>query len=789
MSKNEIVISPKMSLTKWSRHNNTECVAVVNYEPYKPGYYSFSYSFDQDISIKMTESYKSTTETDFEDATYDECVLENEKFYYSLAAASGIITSSISSLNLGEKLQNIEDSDNKKDLKPIIIKIAKLLGYKKSDIAGASNYIVNNTLSEIQQDSKGKELLIALSEHPSIAGLIFSIISQYSGKSHVLSNSGKISSKELPKHYCIGESHYEKIMCGFYYWMFSIIASGAAKRMESSKKVGIPQKLLKLFVEVSDSEIAKKIPLNYAAAEEEFSSWLLILINGVHSASKNREESSENNRWDNLINLVSDLSKDAFPVLINEGIVRSVYILLNAYSTIKKCECRSIKELKSIPASDLISGDERILSNMLLISSACFAGVNVAEATLKAIKDKKVDKRKFTQAFISEINIIGLGRFVFACIENVQYRNDNIQILLQRIFKQNKQANNNEQVEYDAHSFDSLSLDALQARMLYCLENFAVQNDIKRTSKPEIAERKQHWLDEWKMNILRNVGCPESYHEEYFVKDEDIIYNAIFEQAKDKSNWRWFYLLSEELALFVPYVPLGHKDDNQFKKLKMDHDYVKDQFVRRQTIVSQNEVDSIIKAYTKYKGYISGSTQNKIIGAGVTTVTAIATGGMALTFAPGIAAAIAGEAVAGLHGAALTSASLAFVGGGSLAAGGLGMAGGTAIITGGGALLGLAGSGTVSAATALLQTPSEYWVRQSSKLLTYCKCVLCDYLNDKKAVLGISHQIDYSIANIEEQIQDLKNEKNDLNAEIIKKESEYLKYLKKCNAELKKIVR
>ncbi len=77
----------------------------------------------------------------------------------------------------------------------------------------------------------------------------------------------------------------------------------------------------------------------------------------------------------------------------------------------------------------------------------------------------------------------------------------------------------------------------------------------------------------------------------------------------------------------------------------------------------------------------------KIIAAGVVTITAVATGGLAFAFAPGIATLIAGEAVVGLHGAALTSASLAFVGGGSLAAGGLGMAGGTAIITGGGALL------------------------------------------------------------------------------------------------------
>ena len=226
-----------------------------------------------------------------------------------------------------------------------------------------------------------------------------------------------------------------------------------------------------------------------------------------------------------------------------------------------------------------------------------------------------------------------------------------------------------------------------------------------------------------------------------------------------------------------------------FKKLKQESDYVEDRFIRRQTIVSQAEVDAIVKTYSKYDGYVSGSTKNKIIGASATAVVAVATGGMALTFAPGIAAAIAGEAVVGLHGAALTSASLAFVGGGSLAAGGLGMAGGTAIITGGGALLGLAGSGSVSAATMMLQAPSEYWVRQGAKLLTYSKCVLCDYLNEKQYAKGLLHQIEFAISDTEDEIKSLKTESNDLDKEILKKTEEYLKYLKRCQSELQRLTK
>ena len=102
-------------------------------------------------------------------------------------------------------------------------------------------------------------------------------------------------------------------------------------------------------------------------------------------------------------------------------------------------------------------------------------------------------------------------------------------------------------------------------------------------------------------------------------------------------------------------------------------------------------------------------------------------------------------------------------------------------------MLGLAGSGTVSAATILLQTPSEYWVRQSAKLLTYSNCILHDNLKDKAAVLGMLHQVEEVIRNIESELTALNAAKNDLDKEMIKKTEEYLKYLNKCRSELQKL--
>ena len=765
----------------------SNALTVINYEKTDPQHYSFTYTFDDDVHFRMDEAEHSTDRTDFVEAEYDDSVPESAKVYYAVAAASGILTGAISMLHLSEEQMKSIEELKEKDWKPIIIKLANVAGYKKSDYKGASGYLVNRAVRVAKTNDKAKESLTILAEHPTLVGLVFSILNQYSGKAFSLSETGELKTHALPKYYTVGDTNAEKIVCAVFYWLFALACEEAENKRRILDDIGISNDLLKKIKEFANFPFVKNIPENRADAEEKFSEWLRQTIVGAKLYDEENEAESSN-RLFALMGVVLNIAEDAFPVLINECIVRGLYILIRLCHVVSEKQIQSFDELKAISPSELLPFDDRILSKMCLIASASFAGANIAGATLKAIKDKKVNNRKFSDTFFAELNIAGIGRFLFACASDSKYWGDDIRILLQKSSKTSKKNQKAQDAAFEEEtSFDPLVLDALQARILYCLENISVRYDIAHTEKAELAEKKGLWLETWRKFILRSIGASDDLTEQYFVEDEDLLYKGIFALSQDKANWRWFYLLTQELALFKPYIPLGTADDKSFKKLKADSDYVTDQFVRRQTIVSQSEVDDLQKVYNKYTGYVSGSTQNKIIGVSAAAVAAVATGGVALTFAPGIAAAIAGEAVAGLHGIALTNASLAFIGGGSLAAGGLGVAGGTAIITGGGALLGLAGTGGVSAAAVLLQTPSEYWVRQSAKLLTYCNCVLRNNMQDSDAVKAILHQVDGAIDKMEKDVKLLEDENNDLDKEMIKKMSGYVKYLKKCRSELQKL--
>ena len=187
----------------------------------------------------------------------------------------------------------------------------------------------------------------------------------------------------------------------------------------------------------------------------------------------------------------------------------------------------------------------------------------------------------------------------------------------------------------------------------------------------------------------------------------------------------------------------------------------------------------MVEKYHKYFNTVSGRTKRKVAAASFTVVTTALLGSLAFVFAPQIAIIFAGEAVAGLHGAALANASLAWAGFGALAQGGLGMAGGTAIISGGGTLLGLTSSGATSAAIAMLYDSGKYVYRQAAKMLTYCDCVLSNVIHDREAIQTLLKNVSEVLQQTDIQLDELKDLNDDLQKETIKGLESYVDCLER----------
>ena len=60
-------------------------------------------------------------------------------------------------------------------------------------------------------------------------------------------------------------------------------------------------------------------------------------------------------------------------------------------------------------------------------------------------------------------------------------------------------------------------------------------------------------------------------------------------------------------------------------------------------------------------------------------------------------------------------------------------------------------------------------------------------MKDKSSISAILKQLDLTLTNAQHELNEIKEEKNDLDKDLIKKTEEYLSYLKKCRSELQKI--
>ncbi len=442
--------------------NYAELLAVIQYEKVDAAFYSFTYSFNEDFQFRMDETEQTADHTDFVEAEFSDDVPGSDKVYYAAAAASGILTGVLSMVHMSEEQLKAVEEFKEKDWKPLIINAANFAGYKKSDYKGASKYLVTRAVRTIEKAGKTKEYLSVLAEHPSVAGLIFSILTQYNGKTIVLNENGDIIKQKLPDYYVIGNTNAEKIVCAVFYWLFNLAADEALSKRHVIDDLGISKDLIRKIKEFANFPFMKKIPSDYAEAEKVFSEWMGKTISGAEFYSKPDNDSKEPFLFA-MMGAALNLAEDAFPVLTNECMVQSLYILLRICSVVKERKIDSFDELALIPAIDLLPSNGKLYSRMCLIASASFASANIAGAALKAVKNKKANGRKLTDTFLAELNVAGIGRFLFVCASDSKYWGEDIRIILQKFRRENGQYCNKVNIKKSKLEISNHSIMCLSA--------------------------------------------------------------------------------------------------------------------------------------------------------------------------------------------------------------------------------------------------------------------------------------------------------------------------------------
>ncbi len=775
------------------------------------------------IEIQQYDDSKYHSEYDLDriiydlDSNIDLLSSQADKLDYLVSIGSGVLCGLLDILWVGdfslERGRNIASDE----INSFVTKTAKLLGCKNDDLGSAVEFLEEKF--PIPSDGNTPEFggglqhhLRDFAHHPTIVGLIFSLLTQFTNKSYGTDVNGVFMIVDVPEvsKAFIGNDVPSKILFGTISWFFHLVSDMAGSRSTVLKSggTGIPGPLLALAKELSVLPIFKNINLR----DNSLSALLSKLFNGTLLAK--RDESGAIIKDTVLkfdlrgeLGVGIEIGRQSIPIVANECIVRSFYFIRRLALEIQQNDIRSLADLKQIEWGKVEPMNNPTIKRMLTIATGVFTTVDVGEAII-------------TQEYWVSINYVGVGRFAVAIGEDVTWclkarsvkRIKQMYEDIQRFAYTQSDENIYKRIGADMN-IDKLGLTVSQTEILYNLEYYKTLNDIRATklliNNEGVKQMKQDWLDEWKDYISKGFAS--------FLQLEGAEINWYSEQEliqkieENQPQNTWFRLVLLEAMLFEPYYPLGLEKDkkgndipskkykdlqniiNGYKKGNGD-DYI-DSFFSG-SYYSKGYIKRLRKSYDKILRELNEVLKTVITSLSITAIIAIVTIATAGAFAPAIAVALVGSNFAGLSGAALTSACLAYLGGGAIAIGGAGMVGGTIAIVGGGAVLGLGvGAGVGGAVSAVGLLGKQNTIMQSAKLLVSVREIFLNDEHDTVYSNSVYEQYVQNIMDIEKGIVELRLqadvangiEKKELQGKI-KKAEESVEAMKIARKNLRKFM-
>ena len=713
-----------------------------------------------------------------------------DKWDYFVSIASGLLCSALDILWVGEFDWESGRAVADEKVNEFVKKTANMLGYDGDDLQSAVKFLEKKF--PIAADGNTADFggglqhhLRDFAHHPTIVGLFFSLLTQFTEKSYGTDRDGKFIIVDVPEKHkiFIGKDIPTKILNGTIIWFFHLVSdiAGSSSTIGKTGGTGIPGPILALAKELSSLPIFRDCKVG----ENTVSTFLSKLFNGTFFADHDENgkiirETAVRFDLRGELGVVVELGRQSLPVIANECIVRTFYFMRRFIMELREKDVHSFEELKRIDWKKTKPCNNPTIARMLTVSTGVFTAVDIGEAIV-------------SQKYVVAINYIGVGRFAIVVGQDVAW------CLKARDIKKIKEVYENikhfafmhedeqiyERIGDDDMDMNKFGLTVEQTEILYNLEYHKTLNDIEHTKLPinneAVKALKREWIREWQVLM---TGAFSSFLQ---IENAELHWYSEAELVEkieaNEPNGTWFRLVLLEAMLFEPYYTLGVEKDkkdpnkdvpskkykdlqnpiNGYKKGEGDR-YLENLFAEKSYY--KDSIKRFRKCYDSAIRELNEVLKTGLIALGIAAVITAACIATAGVLAPKIAVILVGSHFAGLHGAALTSACLAYLGGGAIAFGGAGMMGGTIAIVGGGAALGLgvgAGVGGAVGASALLG--KKYTIMQSAKLLVSVREIFLNDEHDLEYSNTIYEQYVKNIAQIEKDLVELK-----LQAEVADKD-------------------
>lgn len=340
------------------------------------------------------------------------------------AVSSGVIAGLVDSFFVGKFDLRKGTNWGKEKVEAFVKSVAKRKGYKGDSLLDAVTKLEEDF--KIPADSAtnifggGRQHhLRDFSHHPTPLGLLFSLLTQFTGKVFGTNTAGIFIITDVPDRSLIGNDLPTKLTIGTIHWLFHMVSDMAGSSgmiVMGRAGTGLPGPLVSFLKELSALPFFKKTNKD---GNKEFSVWVSKLFNGTLLAD--RDESGKIIKGGELkfdlrgeIGLIHEIGKQSIPILLNEAIVRSFYFFRRLSLELRAVKITSLKDFIRKPNwKAILPYNNRSITRMITISTGTFVTVDLADASIRALI-----KTGPTPAFFAEmvlcVNFVGIGRFALA---------------------------------------------------------------------------------------------------------------------------------------------------------------------------------------------------------------------------------------------------------------------------------------------------------------------------------------------------------------------------------------
>lgn len=249
--------------------------------------------------------------------------------------------------------------------------------------------------------------------HPTLVGLAFSLLTQFTGRSYGADASGNFLVVEVPEksRIFIGDDVPAKIVNGTVIWFFHLVSdiAGSSSTAGLNGGTGIPGPILSLAKELSVLPPFK----NMRTADHTLPVFLSRLFNGTLLAKRNeagaiRKESVLKFDLRGELGAGIELGRQALPVIANECMVRTFCFIRRLAFAPRENSVSSLEELNRLDWNRIKPSDDPTLARMLTLAAGVFTAIDIGEAVV-------------TQKYWVAVNYPGVGRFAVALGQDVAW--------------------------------------------------------------------------------------------------------------------------------------------------------------------------------------------------------------------------------------------------------------------------------------------------------------------------------------------------------------------------------